>query len=180
MKNIVTYINENQEFFQVSVNLNNLKNIDKAKDNEKINIICKAFINILYNYKYNNKKNSYIYDFCVDNIHGSSRYSLNSGKHFNGEEIGGYNYSLGWSKYWDDFIDELLDEYDLDEYYIEISGCRGAKSKKLLDLIKDYLDDVTEYNSGYIQIKFSDLIKKNVYESIYALYKELVDKNFKL
>ena len=159
MKSLNKYINENQEFYQVSVNLNNLKNIDKAKDNEKINIICKAFVNMLYNYKYNNKKDSYIRDFCVDNIHGSSGYSFNHGKHFNGEEIGGYDYGLGWSKYWDNFIDELLDEYDLDEYYIEISGFCGPKSRSR---------------------KLLDLIKKNVYESIYALYKELVDKNFRL
>ncbi len=122
---------------------------------------------------------SYIYNFCVDNIHGSSIYDLNSGKHFNGEEIGGYDSNLGWSKYWDDFIDELLDEYELDEYYMQISIRRG-KSRKLIDLIEDYLDDVIEYDYGVIKIKFSDLIKKNVYESIYALYKELVDKNFKL
>ena len=173
MKDIGTYINENQEFYQVSVNLDKLKNIDKEEDNQKINIICKAFINILYNYKYHNKRNSYIYDFCVNCFHRGYR--------FDGDEIGGYDHHLGWAKRWDTFIDELLDEYDLNEYYMEICESNGVRSKKLLDLIEDYLGNVIEYtNYGFIQIKFSDLIKKNVYESIYALYKELADKDFKL
>ena len=180
MKDIGTYINENQEFYQVSVNLDKLKNIDKEEDNQKINIICKAFINILYNYKYHNKKNSYINDFSVKCYMSQGEYP----QYFDGDKIGGYDYHLGWSKRWDTFIDELEDLYDIDEYYMEICRCGGVRSKKLLDLIEDCLADVIEYrnygNYGCLQIKFSDLIKKNVYESIYALYKELVDKDFKL